>query len=292
MRRGTLAAAAEALGYTPGAVSQHIAALERALGVALTERSGRMLILTDAGRVLARHAEALLDAEAGAVLAVRSARNTIEGSLTVGTWGSSARLLSPVVKRMAARYPEIHLRSREIDVDEAVTAVQYGDVDVAFGLDYDDAPMARDAAVSIVPLHEERFSITVAASPAAQRARTASIGELAALDWIMPPETSHYGRAVRYGCRRRGFDPKVVHEVTDTAASLQLAADGAGATPSTALMRRLNPSLLFTRLEMEDPLRRQIILATRSTGNQRPSLRVFTEVVQGVVRDLLGASEA
>lgn len=64
VRRGTLAAAAEHLGYTPGAVSQHLASLEAALGVALVERSGRHLVLTDAGRVMAEHAEELLTAEA------------------------------------------------------------------------------------------------------------------------------------------------------------------------------------------------------------------------------------
>src|SRR6476659_7376694 len=59
VRRGTLAAAAQHLGYTPGAASQHLASLESTLGVALVERSGRHLVPTDAGRVIAEHREEL-----------------------------------------------------------------------------------------------------------------------------------------------------------------------------------------------------------------------------------------
>src|SRR5829696_8217781 len=58
--RGTVTAVAEALSYTPSAVSQQLATLEREAGVALLERDGRRLRLTDAGRLLVEHAEAVI----------------------------------------------------------------------------------------------------------------------------------------------------------------------------------------------------------------------------------------
>src|SRR3954469_25220402 len=58
--RGTVAAVAEALAYSPSAVSQGLAALQREAGVPLTERVGRRLQLTAAGLRLVEHAEALL----------------------------------------------------------------------------------------------------------------------------------------------------------------------------------------------------------------------------------------
>ena len=67
------------------------------------------------------------------------------------------------------------------------------------------------------------------------------------LDWILPPETTQYGRAIRSGFRRLGLEPRVVHEVTDTAASLQLAAAGLGATVMTGLMCRWLPRQLACR---------------------------------------------
>src|ERR1700728_881495 len=58
--RGSIAKAAATLGYTPSAVSQQLATLEREAGLALIDRSARRAQLTDAGRRLAGHAERML----------------------------------------------------------------------------------------------------------------------------------------------------------------------------------------------------------------------------------------
>jgi DNA-binding transcriptional LysR family regulator len=288
VRHGTLAAAADHLGYTPGAVSQQVSALEKTLGTRLVERSGRHLRLTDAGRVLAEYADQMLAIEQEALHAVGSVEGRIAGPLTVGTWGSTAAaLLAPVVERMADAFPEVVLRSREVDLDEAAMAVRHGDVDVAFGLDYADAPMPRDDAISIIALHEESFGVAVAAGQDLARVRQVDVETLASLDWILPPPSSHYGRALRSGFRRRGFEPRVVHEVTDTAASLQLAAAGLGATVMTDLMRRLNPTTDLRRLEMKDALTRQIVLISPGRARLRQPIGAFTGVVTDVVDALL-----
>ena len=306
VRRGTLAAAAEHLGYTPGAVSQHLASLEAALGVALVERSGRHLVLTDAGRVMAEHAEELLTAEARAVNATRSAHDTVAGPLVVGTWGSSAAtLLAPIISRMSVAFPDVSISSREVDLDSATASVRHGEVDVAFGLDYLDAPMPRDKSLQLARLPPEKFAVAVAAGStydpdtARSVARKTSgsvenrdyveIDVLEDMDWILPPENSQYGRAIRSGFRRLGFEPQVAHEVTDTAASLQLAAAGLGATLMTGLMRRLNTSVDLTTLHMREPLTRQIVLISRGDVAQRQPVRVFVEEAESLVDELLAA---
>src|SRR3990170_8767415 len=58
--RGSFSAAAEALSFTQSAISQHVAALEREAGTQLVERGRRGVRLTDAGRVLVGHADAIL----------------------------------------------------------------------------------------------------------------------------------------------------------------------------------------------------------------------------------------
>ena len=306
VRRGTLAAAAEHLGYTPGAVSQHLASLETALGVVLVERSGRHLVLTDAGRVMAEHAEELLTAEARAVSATRSAHDAVAGPLIVGTWGSTAAtLLAPIVQRMSTAFPDVSVSSREVDLDSATASVRYGEVDVAFGLDYLDAPMPRDKSTQLVRLQPEKFAVAVATgsihdpnspetvahptSDSAENRDYVEIEVLSDMDWILPPENSQYGRAVRSGFRRLGFEPHVVHEVTDTAASLQLAAAGLGATMMTGLMRRLNTSLDLTTLHMREPLTRQIVLISRVDVAQRQPVRVFVEEAGSLVDELLAS---
>ena len=292
VRRGTLAAAAQHLGYTPGAASQHLASLEAALGVALVVRSGRHLVLTDAGRVMAEHAEELLTAESRAVSATRSAHDAVAGPLVIGTWGSTAAtLLAPIVQRMSAAFPEVTISSREVDLDATWTSVRYDEVDVAFGLDYPDAPMPRDASIQLVRLQPEKFAVAVAATHARTHGDYVEATELAELDWILPPESSQYGRAIRSGLRRRGVEPRVVHEVTDTAASLQLAAAGLGATVMTGLMRRLNTSLELTALQMRDPLTRQIVLISRGDVAQRQPVRHFVDESSNLVDELLAEVE-
>jgi DNA-binding transcriptional LysR family regulator len=303
-RRGTLAAAAEHLGYTPGAVSQHLASLEAALGVALVERSGRHLVLTDAGRVMAEHAEVLLAAEARAVDATRSALDDVAGPLVVGTWGSSAAtLLAPIISRMSVAFPEVDITSREVDLDSTTASVKHGEVDVAFGLDYLDAPVPRDKSLDLVRLRPEEFAVAVRAGsthdprirPTAAGKTTGSaesrdyieVDELNDVPWILPPEDSQYGRALRSGFRRLGVEPRVAHEVTDTAASLQLAAAGLGATLMTGLMRRLNTSVDLTTLHMREPLTRQIVLISRGDVAQRQPVRVFVDEARSLVDELL-----
>jgi hypothetical protein len=80
-----------------------------------------------------------------------------------------------------------------------------------------------------------------------------------------------------------------VHEVTNTAASLQLAAARLGATVMTGLMHRLNPSLDLEALSMRDPLTRQMVLISRGDVAQRQPVRVFVRQGQSVVDELLGA---
>ena len=109
------------------------------------------------------------------------------------------------------------------------------------------------------------------------------------MDWILPPETSQYGRAIRSGFRRLGFEPHVVHEVTDTAASLQLAAAGLGATVTTGLMRRLHTSPDLATLHMREPLTRQIVLISRGDVAQRQPVRVFVDEAARLVDELLAA---
>jgi DNA-binding transcriptional LysR family regulator len=290
-RRGTLAAAAEHLGYTAGAVSQHLSSLETTLGVALVERSGRHLVLTDAGRVMAQQAEELLTAESRAVSATRSAHSAVAGPLVVGTWGSTAAaLLAPLVQRMSAQFPQVQVMSREVDLDEASTSVRDGEVDVAFGLDYADAPIPRDRSVNLLPLQPERFAVAVATG-SVPLVEYVEVARLAELEWILPSASSQYGRAIRSGFRRLGFEPRVVHEVTDTSASLRLAAAGLGATMMTVLMRALNTDPALTHLRMRAPLTRQIVLMSRGDVPMRQAVRVFMNRASSLVDELLTDAE-
>ncbi|GAA3192663.1 MULTISPECIES: LysR substrate-binding domain-containing protein [Streptomyces] len=271
-RGATMTAAAAALGYTPGAVSQHIAALERATGARLVRRAGRRVELTDAGRTLAVHAERILAAQAAALAALERGRGEVAGRLVLGVFGSAAAvLLPPALHRLRARHPAVRVVSREVDVDQAYAEVCAGRVDLALGLDYPDAPLPRDGKVALVRLRTERFALAVPAGcPPAEAAEGAlRLARAAEWAWILPAPASHYGRAMRTACRRAGFEPRVAHEVTDTATSLAMVAAGLGVAPVTELMLRLRSEGVAV-VPLEDAPARHLVVAVDAVTRRRP----------------------
>jgi DNA-binding transcriptional LysR family regulator len=280
-RRGTITAAAEALGYTPGGVSQQLSALERASGVKLLRRVGRRVELTDAGLALVGHAQRMLDIEAEAVAALERSAPDVAGELRVGLFATAAAEILPVMlARTRDRHPRLSVRSREMDVDDVYDAVASGAVDLAVGLDYPDVPIPRDPSLQVARLYRERFSLAV---PAGSMTGVHLIGlsETASLGWILPAEQSHYGLAIRTACRRAGVEPQLRHEVTDTAASLALVEAGIGVSMVTDLMLRLRPSR-FDVIPLAENFERHIVAIVRSSTQSRPSVAALL----GVLREL------
>src|SRR6201989_1135032 len=92
--RGTIAAVAEALRFTPSAVSQQLAVLEREAGVPLLERAGRGVRLTDAALVLVQHAGALLERAEVAQAELAAAAGKVAGRGRIASFQSVALQLA------------------------------------------------------------------------------------------------------------------------------------------------------------------------------------------------------
>jgi DNA-binding transcriptional LysR family regulator len=281
---GSMTAAAAALGYTAGAVSQQMAALERSVGVDLFVQVGRRIQLTDAGRVLAEHAVRILEAERAAKAALAEVGERISAHVRVGVFGTAAAaLLPPALARLQHEQPGVTVRSIEVDVDAATSAVAAGAVDIAFGLDYGDAPIPRSRDVALVGLRSERFRIAVAASREMKH-RTVSLVDLADEGWVLPPAATHYGLAIRMACRRAGFEPRVVHEVTDTATSLAMVAADLGIAPVTDLMLALR-SRHVTALPLLETTSREIVLAHRRNPMPQPGTMAVIDAIRRSVAE-------
>ncbi|EXU67869.1 LysR family transcriptional regulator [Streptomyces sp. PRh5] len=284
-RRGTITAVAEALGYTPGGVSQQITALEKATGRQLLRRVGRRVELTDAGVALALHAERILTTEAEAVEALERTRNEVCGTLRVGLFATAAaEILPPALRQVRERHPGVTVRSRDMDVDEVYDAVAGGSVDLALGLDYPDVPIPRNPSLRVRELSRERFSLAVPTGTMSGRSgrsgrQKVSLTDTRDLGWILPSADSYYGRAVLTACRRAGFEPQVLHEVTDTAATLALVEAGVGVSVVTDLMLRLRPSCLDV-LELHETMERHIVVVCRSFAEHRPTVAALVDVLR------------
>ncbi|WP_020500757.1 LysR family transcriptional regulator [Sciscionella marina] len=281
-RRGTVTAVAEALGYTPGGVSQQLNTLERAAGTPLLRRVGRRVELTEAGLVLAAHAERILDIGADAVAALERTNRTVSGTLNVGLFATAAAEILPLaLTRASTEHPELTVQSREMVVDDVHDAVATGAVDLALGLDYPDMPISHDPALRQLRLLTERFGLAVP-EHTLTGVREISLAHTGELGWILPDLDTHYGQAILAVCRRAGIEPDVRHQVTDTAASLALVEAGFGTTPVTDLMLRLRPSR-FRVLALTEQFERHIVVIVRAAAQNRPTVAALAEILRELV---------
>jgi DNA-binding transcriptional LysR family regulator len=282
-RLGTMTAAADELGYTPGAVSQQVARLETTVGVPLVAKVGRGVRLTDAGRVLAQHAESLLRAEENALSATRATRTSVTGRIDIGVYGTTAAsILAPVVVTgLSQEHPGIEVRTHEIELDDFAIAVRRGEVDVAFGFDYPTAPIPRDPGVEFVQLASERFALAV--GPELTAPPVVDLAHTSEWEWILTPAGTYFGQAIRNACRAAGFEPRVAHAITDTPASLALAAAGHGVTPVTPLMARLARSPSTRVLTLTEDVRRDLVLVRHRADRDRPTVRAASAAVRRAV---------
>src|SRR5215469_4508627 len=123
--RGTIAGAASALGYTPSAVSQQLAALERETGAALLDRTARTAELTEAGqRLAARAAEilAMIEAAEADLAAPEPA-----GRVAISAFPTAAVAFAPALTRTARAHPGLSLLLRQTAGGEVLRLVKAGD---------------------------------------------------------------------------------------------------------------------------------------------------------------------
>lgn len=289
--RGTIAAAAASLGYTPSAVSQQLAGLERSTGVAVLERVGRNVRLTDAGRELVRHADDLLARMEAAQVAVERVNNEVRGELELSVYESVAStLLAPLLAQLANDHSDLLLRTRQVDPDDAVESVAAGELDLAFTIDYDHAPAAPRRDVIRQSVLEDQFFLVVPHDDPIG-GPVVALGELADRPFIASPPGWSCGRCVNIACRNAGFEPDIVHQLDDYPTTLRLIAAGQGVAlvPMLGLADRSDDVRVVA---LETPISRQIQLAFRPTSADRPAILAVVSALTTVVAELGMANPA
>ncbi|MCD1287095.1 LysR family transcriptional regulator [Brevibacterium sp. GP-SGM9] len=232
---GSMTRAAEQLGYSIGAVSQHITALRRVVGSELFLRRGRGLVLAEAGRTLLPRARSILAAQKQAEMAMLGRDFRSEAIVTLGVFGSaSTRALPEIVRILGDRHPDIGVRAREINVETMSAAVIDGAIELGIGINYPAVPLPPMRGLSWHAVAAEEFGVVVPAG-----APLPEPEELAEADWILPPAEELFGRAMRLATSALGIAAKETHIVTDTAVALALAGTGLGLTLATPIMMSL-----------------------------------------------------
>jgi DNA-binding transcriptional LysR family regulator len=267
--RGTIAAVAEALAYTPSAVSQQLAALEREAGLPLLERTGRRVRLNAAARALVEHAEAVLGELERAEAMLAAARATLTGSLRVGVFPSARVILPDALVRLGREQPGLELTVVDVDPVQATELLRAGDLDAALTHDYDRVPQPQHPALTSRIVFTEPMYLASPHPPARPDAPVASFADG---PWVMGTDGTLCRLAAERICHAAGFPPRIRHRVDDFAIVLALVAAGQGAAivPRLATLRP-PPGVVLTPL----PDVRRTRLTHRRGAAAHPAIAAF-----------------
>ncbi|MFJ4685960.1 LysR family transcriptional regulator [Streptomyces sp. NPDC088789] len=274
---GTVGAAASALGYTPSAVSQQIAKLERETRTVLLEREGRGVRLTADAEQLVDAAQELLAIVERTETELERRRGEPSGRLTMAAFASAARGLMPsVLADLAARHPALDVRLSEIDPHLSVGMVAKGAVDLVVAHDWDVAPLRMPPGVERAVIGDDHCTLLVPEGhPFADRASVRR-EELGGQRWVcQPPGRVCHDWLVRT-LRAIGHEPEIVHQADENPTLVALVAAGLGISVIPRLGRGpLPPGVVELPLEPM-PVRRLYAL-WREGASRRPAI---TETVR------------
>ena len=267
--RGTIAATADALGYTPPAVSQQLAALEREAGVELLERNGRMRRLTPAGEELVARTEAVLRELEAAEAALERTATEVAGVLRAAAFPSAHRALFPrALSRLRARHPDLEVHTRELEPEDSVPKLKLGELDLVLAQEYDFAPGTADPALERTPLVEDPLRLAVREGFGGDRV---DLARHADVPWIAGREGSFCHAVVLHVCRAAGVEPRITHFTNDFATVYALVAAGAGFALVPELAGPPPPGVRIVPAAQPIPPRR-VFAAVRAGSSGRPAV--------------------
>jgi DNA-binding transcriptional LysR family regulator len=288
--RGTIAAVADALRYTPSAVSQQLAVLERETGVALLEPAGRGVRLTDAALVLVGHARALLEQVDLAEAELAAAADKVVGRARIASFQSVAlQIAMPAMRALAEEAPELRCELVEAEPEQALPALALGDVDLVLGDEWEHQPLARSPAITREDLCRDPIRIVLPDHhPSARRHRRAvPLAEIAGDAWTAGHQGSPWDEIIRRTCRELGgFEPDIRHRTNDSVLSLALIAAGQAVTLLPQLVRPdAHPGIAVRDVADGSPAR-TIFAATRTSDAPRPSVHALLRATRAAAAQL------
>ena len=293
--RGTVAAVAEALAFTPSAVSQQLAQLQREAGVALTERVGRRLQLTDAGLRLVEHADALVARVEAAEAELQAAAGAVYGRLRIASLQTAMlSLVAPAIPELTARHPRLRVELVEMEPEQALPALALGELDLVVGEEYDDAPRPRYPDLEREELCRDGLVVVLPAGhPAAMDGGPVELADLAGEVWLSPHRDTQFARSQLRTCRLAGgFEPDIRHWANDMAILVALVAVGQGVCLLPVLAHADRDPRVIVRPPAGIELARTIFAFTRGSATGRPAVRELVDALRAQAQAARTASNA
>nr|WP_107450961.1 LysR family transcriptional regulator [Streptomyces sp. RTd22] len=277
--RGTLAAVASAMSYSPSAVSQQLTLLESEVGAPLLEREGRGVRLTPQAEILvARTEKALRELERAEAEIAASLRET-SGTIKVAAFQTAMLALVPVALTwLRENHPRIRVEATQAEPDTSLPGLLTRDFDLV--IDETFAGHARPARASEFehhPLCEDPMRL---ATPAP----VSSLADLAERPWVMEPVGTP-ARAWATGmCHAAGFEPDVVYVSADMLVHARLVEEGhAVAFLPDMLWFDRTPGLLLVGSADHT---RTVLATVRAGSGEHPLIQTFLTAIRHAIGEL------
>ena len=273
-RLGTIAAVAQSLNLTAPGISMQLAGLEREIGVQLTERRGRRIVVTPAGHLLARHGSGIVDMLAVAEMEVSALKDGTAGTYRVAAFPTAAKIIIPNAWRALAdtESGNIQLRLIEMEPSNALAALSAGEVELVVAHNYSNMPPVTALGLTVTHIATETVNLAVHESQwSGDREELVDLSDFAGHDWIVPGREWTCYDMVHRATDLAGFEPQTVAEATDFQVQLALVAERVG----VALIPELGATTVppgVVMLSLRNPVRRNIIVVTRRASTGDPGL--------------------
>lgn len=285
--RGSLAAAAAALGQDPSSVSHQLKALEAEVGAPLLERVGRGVRLTEEALILVTRTEAVLSELEAAEAEIAAARHEVSGTVRIAAFQTALHTIVPgALARLNRDHPDLTVETTHIRAEDGIPSLLSRDFDLVIEENYPSRPARRAEGVETETLGDDELCLITPAAGRELAASGPSLAECAHHSWAMEPAGTHAGHWSRAECRRAGFEPDVTTESSDVVFLVRLVASGL----ASALVPRLalHAAAMSTGTEptevaigrLPEPANRRISTAIRRGSARTPRIIALRDALR------------
>jgi DNA-binding transcriptional LysR family regulator len=281
---GSITAAAQVLGYTQSAVSRQVSALEASIGASLFDRRARGVELTEQGRCLLPHAQAVLDRIGDARRDLEAIGRLEQGRLRVGAFTSAnAALIPRALSRFRQEHPGVALSLVEGTSTRQLARLREGDIDLAVISAFEQRGVDREE-LELTHLVDDAMLVAVPASHRLAARQRVRLAELSDETWISAAATYDENLLGPASLRPR-FEPRVDYVVTEWTAKLGLVAAGLGiaVVPSIAA-EAARSDIALVALHGADSPRRKVYAATLRARQAPPPAAAFVAAIRATAR--------
>ena len=279
---GSVVGAADALGFTPSAVSQQVKRLEKQTGVPLLERVGRGVMLTDHGRHLVDAGARLLADLEQVESGLHQRAGAVSGHLRLTAFSTAMRgLVAPVVRDLRDAHPDLTLALTEREPWDTVDLVATGQSDLGVVHRWGDLSIAiPDHLTATLVAHDVADVIVRVDHPLAARARV-SPRDLVDQGWIATPDGTICREWLTRMYAGTGRLPRIAHTAMEFDSHLALVRAGLGIALVPQLGRQpLGDELVAVPAHDPEPTRDVIAVHRRSMADS-PAVRAVLRALSG-----------